>query len=146
MVGKRVSASPSTADRDTRRDRRASVSCRSSKHRRTIARTALGSRTRNRPSKSYSIRGSQHPPDELSLDELRGRRMAIFRSNKTRTLSSKQVYYHVGRPEKTRQNQPGTFEKASRGAYSERVSGPDRSDHWAQSQARHQPDDRMGKR
>ena len=46
-----------------------SVSCRSSKHRRTIARPALGSRPRNSPSKSYSIPGSQHEPDELSLRE-----------------------------------------------------------------------------
>jgi hypothetical protein len=43
-------------------DRRVSASCRSSKHRRAIARTALGSRTRNSPSKSYSIPGSQHEP------------------------------------------------------------------------------------
>src|SRR5438309_10906387 len=33
---------------------------------RTIARTALGSRTRNSRSKSYSIPGSQHEPDELA--------------------------------------------------------------------------------
>jgi hypothetical protein len=43
-----------------RHDRRVSDSCRSSKHKRTIARTALGSRTRNSPPKSYSIPGSQH--------------------------------------------------------------------------------------
>src|ERR1700730_656743 len=66
------------ADRGTRLDRRVSVSCRSSKHRRTIARTALGSRTRNSPSKSYSIPGSQHEPDELSLDDLRGRHIRKF--------------------------------------------------------------------
>src|SRR6516165_5660384 len=44
--------------------------CRSSRPRRTIARTALASRTRNSLSKSYSIPGSQHEPDELSLDAL----------------------------------------------------------------------------
>src|ERR1700730_1458457 len=68
------------ADRGTRLDRRVSVSCRSSKHRRTIARTALGSRTRNSPSKSYSIPGSQHEPDELSLDDLRGGQIRNFGS------------------------------------------------------------------
>src|SRR6266576_855423 len=47
---------------------------------------------------------------------------------------------------KTRQNQTGTFEKASRGGYSERVGSPDRGDHRAQSQTRYRPDYRVGKR
>ena len=40
----------------------------------------------------------------------------------------------------------GTFEKPSRGGYSERVGSPDRGDHRAQSQTRYRPDDRVGKR
>ena len=39
--------------------------CRSSRHRRTIARTALGSRTRNSLPKSYFIPGRQYEPDEI---------------------------------------------------------------------------------
>src|SRR5207244_13575291 len=49
--------------------RRVSASCRSSKHKRTIAGTALGSRTRSSPSESYSIPGSQHESDELAKPE-----------------------------------------------------------------------------
>ena len=44
---------------------------------RTIARTALGSRTRNSRSKSYSIPGSQHEPDELAESGLRRLAAAI---------------------------------------------------------------------
>src|SRR5689334_8250950 len=63
---------------------------------------------------------------------------AVFLSNRARTPSSKQAVIMWG-DRKNQQNQPGTFEKASRGGYSERVSSPDRGDHRAQSQTRDRP-------
>ena len=82
------------------------VSCRSSKHRRTIARTALGSRTRNSPSKSYCIPGSQHEPDEIPKQQ-------------ARTPSSKQVCGRAGvarRPSRLRQCQRDCVRHGAGGA------------------------------